>query len=375
MSGKIEVTLRRTAATVLLALALLGAKAKASPGAAGTVEAPTYIPAGVSDAGGTVGCVRTPDGGLEAVDLATGRSLWRSAAPARALLVAPGRAFVLEERAGQPLRVAAYTPREGRLIRAYDLTTLELPPWASLGGAVEEREWTVFDVAARLAGDRLEVRYDITRRRVSGFVAPGVVGRVEGAAQISLDSGRVDRHARQWPSPPPLSEPMSPMPGVVRLLAVHARAADATLVMGGPPPNVEGALVSGDWRFAFELSEDTKTVTVHRWSAPAGGGRTTLRLEHGRATDAVWATLDRRHVLLRRAYEQQWYDLCSLETGKPMGSLERPVDVAVIGPRVYWTTLEAEGALALVATEAASGRTVWRRTVLEPDRRKTEPIP
>ena len=373
MSGGLDVTLRRAAAMALLALALLGAKA--TPGAAiMTVEEPVYIPAGVSDVGGTIGCVRTPDGGTEAVDLATGASLWRSAAPARALLIAAGRVFVLEERAGQPLRVAAYSAHEGRLIRAYDLRALDLPPWASLSGAVEGREWTVFDVAARLAGDRLEVRFDIARRRVSGFQAPGVVGRVQGAGQISLDSGRVDRRPGPWPSPPPLSEPMSPVPGT-RLVAVHARAPDSTLVMGGPPANVEGALVSGDRRFAFEMSGDTKAVIVHRWSAHGGGRRTTLRLEHGQATDAVWATLDRQHVLLRRAYEQQRYDLYSLETGKPAGSLERPVDAAVIGPRIYWTTIESEGALVLTATEAASGRALWRRTVLEPDRGITEPIP
>ena len=80
------------AATALLALALLGAQVRAQTGAvAGTVEEPTYIPTGVSDAGGDVGCFRTPEGGVEAVDLATGRSLWRSAAPARAMLVARGR--------------------------------------------------------------------------------------------------------------------------------------------------------------------------------------------------------------------------------------------------------------------------------------------
>jgi hypothetical protein len=360
MSGKLGVT--------LLALALLGA------GSTAPFETPTYIPAGVSDAGGAVGCLRTPDGGVEAVDLATGRSLWRSAAPARALLVAAGRAFVLEERAGRPLRVAAYIPREGRLIRAYDLTRLELPAWASLGGAGEGREWTVFDVAARLAGDTLEVHYDVTRRRVSGFQAPGVVGRAEGAVQISLDSGRVDRRPGAGPSPPPIAEPMSSQPGA-RLVAVHARAPDATLMMGGPPANVEGALVVGERRFAFEMSRDSKVVIVDRWIAPRGGRRTQLRLDHGHATDAVWATLDRGHVLLRRAYEQQWYDLYSLETGTLKGSLERPVDVAVIGPRVYWTTLATEGALALLATDAASGRILWRRTVMEPDRRVTEPIP
>src|SRR6266850_1261396 len=375
MSGELDVNSWRGSATVLLALAILAAPSHAPRGAgAETVETPTYIPAGVSDVGGTVGCVRTPEGGVEAVDLRTGRSLWRSAAPARALLVASGRAFILEERAGRRLRVAAYSSRGGRLIGAYDLTTLDLPPWASLAGAAEGREWTEFEVAARLLGDALEIRYDVTRRRVSGFVAPGVVGRIQGLAQVSLDSGRVDRRPGAVPSPPPISEPMPPMAGV-HLVSVHARASDANLVLGGPPANVVGALVVGGRRIAFELSPDAKTVIVHRWSASGGARQTPLRLEHGQATDAVWATLDRRHVLLRRAYEQQSYDLYSLETGASIGRLERPVDAAVIGPRVYWTTLEPSGKLVLMATDAESGRRLWRRTVLVPDRRPAEPIP
>ena len=375
MSDELDVTPWRRWATVLLALALLGAPSNAPGGAAvESVETPTCIPAGVSDVDGAVGCVRTPEGGVEAIDLKTGRSLWRSAAPARALLVAPGRAFVLEERAGRRLRVAAYTPRGGRLIGAYDLTKLDLPPWASLAGSAEGREWTEFEAAARLLGEGLEIRYDVTRRRVSGFEAPGVVGRVQGVARISLDSGRVERLPGPLPASPLISEPMSPIAGV-RLVSVHARATDASLVLGGPPANVEGALIAGDLRIAFELSPDSKTVIVHRWSASGGARQTALRLEHGQATDAVWATLDRRHVLLRRAYEQQSYDLYSLETGASIGSLERPVDAAVIGPRVYWTTLEPRGNPVLMATDAESGRRLWRRTVLVPDRRPAEPIP
>jgi hypothetical protein len=90
-------------------------------------------------------------------------------------------------------------------------------------------------------------------------------------------------------------------------------------------------------------------VIAHRWSAPGGKREPPLRLEHGHATDAVWATIDRRHVLLRRAYAQPWYDLYSLDTGAPMGRLERPVDVAVVGARVYWTTRKTDGGLELVA--------------------------
>ena len=136
-------------------------------------------------------------------------------------------------------------------------------------------------------------------------------------------------------------------------MGVHARAPGSRLALGGPPADVAGALIVGDLRLAFELSPDTKVVIVHRWRVPGDGRERSLRLEHGHATDAVWATTDRRHVLLRRVYEQPWYDLFSLETGAPIGSLERPVEVAVLGPRVYWTTLEPAGDLVVVASEAS----------------------
>src|SRR6266566_4651871 len=134
------------AVAMLLTLVLPGAHGGTVAGAAtGTVEESVYIPAGVSDAAGTVGCLLTPEGGVEAVDLAAGRSLWRSAAPARALSIARGRAFILEERAGQPLRLAAYDARGGRLLRAYDLAALALPPWASLAEPGAGRQWTIFE--------------------------------------------------------------------------------------------------------------------------------------------------------------------------------------------------------------------------------------
>ncbi len=49
--------------------------------------------------------------------------------------------------------------------------------------------------------------------------------------------------------------------------------------------------------------------------------------------------------------------------------------LALLGPRVYWTTLETAGDLVFVATEAGSGRRLWRRTVRRPDPRPRSPIP
>jgi hypothetical protein len=218
---------------------------------------------------------------------------------ARALLLARGQAFLLEERAGR-LTVAAYGARQGRLARSYDLRPLALPPWASLAERREGRQWTVFKVAARIEGDTLEFRYDATRHQAFGFRPPGVVEQIQGVACVALDSGRVALRPGPGSSPPPISGPAPPIPGA-RLVSVHARRADATIVLGGPPANVDGALLDGSRRSIFELSPDSRTVIVHRFVEPGGSRLPPIRLEHGHRTDAIWATLDRRHVLLRRA--------------------------------------------------------------------------
>jgi len=47
----------------------------------------------------------------------------------------------------------------------------------------------------------------------------------------------------------------------------------------------------------------------------------------------------------------------------------------VVGRRIYFTTTGDGGGLVLVAAETGSGRTLWRRTVLEPEGEIGEPIP
>lgn len=260
------------------------------------------------------------------------------------------------------------------MARAHDLATLHLPVWASLAEPAGGRQWTIFQATGRLQGNSLEIGYDATRRQAFGFPRPSEIGRVQGVARVSLGSGRVDLRDGPGAAPPPIAEPAPPRAGA-RLVSVHARTADATIVLGRPPASVDGALVQGSHRSVFELSPDTRTVIVHRWVAPGRKPLPTLRLEHGHTTDAVWVTLDRRHVLLRRSDDRRSYDLYSLETGALRGTLESPVDAAVVGRRICWTTRAADGGLELRASDPASGAIVWRPTVREPEGDPGPPIP
>lgn len=78
--------------------------------------------------------------------------------------------------------------------------------------------------------------------------------------------------------------------------------------------------------------------------------------------DAIWPTLDRGHVALRRARDQSLYDLYSLESGARIITLERPVEIAVVGSTALATVLADRG-ISLVAREARTGRTLWLRLV------------
>ncbi len=365
---------RRTAAAMLLfALAALGAFPASSD-----ALAPVYIPAGVADEPGSVACVRTPEGGVEAIDLARGRTLFVAAPPAQPLLIASGVAYLLEERPERALQMAMYDVARGRLLKSIDLAALALPAWVSIDGAAGRRasgrEWTIFDVEARLDLDHLTLVYEARRLRAHGSRPAEPIDEVAGAADLLLDSGRVVRADAGRFDRPPLTRPAPPAVGA-RWLAVHARRADATLMLGGPPANAEGFLVQGDTLLGFRFAEDAKVVLAQRFSAAADPLGAPLRLDHGVTTDAVWVTLDRNHLLLRRAQDQARYDLFDLATGAAIDLLERPVDVAVVGDHLLFTSWRDDGRLVLEARRPGARRRDWRRVVRLPDPPPGPPIP
>jgi hypothetical protein len=319
---------------------------------------PVYFPAGVADSAGAVGCVHTPEGGVEAVDLASGRRLWQSPAPSRALLIERGRAFLLEERGGR-LRLSAYDPRTGRPAGTW-ASGLELPAWASLAEPRADRRWTTFDVCARRTGDALEVEYD-ARQQLAMGIPPGrhTENEARGVVRFEFPLGRAEHRPGQRLDRVPFVEP--PPDTGLRLLRFHARAADAAIMHGGPPPDVQGVLVAGVSRIGFEKAPGGRGVRVRRWSAATRSEGPPLEIVAD--ADAIWPTLDREHVALRRAHQQALCDVHSLVSGARIATIETPTDIAVIGGRLLCTTRSNNRELALVATEAGTGRKLWRRVV------------
>ena len=333
------------------------AAASMAPIVATNVEVPAYFPGGLTNAAGSVGCIRALSGGVEALDLKNGRRLWNSDAPSRALIVGTDGAFVLEQRKGH-LQVAAYEPRSGRRIRTWPCS-VQLPAWASLAEPCSGRSCTTFDVRARRIGNIIEIGYDAQEHLVTG-IAPQVAGpRSSGILRLDLNSGTTEHLPGAALPAPPFVEP-APASGY-QPVRFHARAAGPELMLGGPPPDVQGALTAGDRRVVFERGAHAPGVRVRIWQASTGAEEPSLEIAG--AIDAIWPTLDRNHVAMRRANQQSVCDLYSLASGVRIAALERPIDIAVIAGRILWTTPSGRDKIALVATEATTGHTLWRVTV------------
>ena len=355
--------------SVCISLWLAGAAVSiGGPVALSASETPAYFPGGVADARGTVGCVRTLAGGVDALDLSSGKRLWTSAAPSRVVLVESDRAFLLEERNGG-LRLAAYATRGGRLLASWPCDA-RLPAWASLAEPGAGRTWTTFETLARRTGAVLEVGYD-ARQFVALGIAPQSPGpEAAGVIRFDLASGSVEHRAGERLAPDPFFEPAHD-PGM-HPLRFHARAASPAIMRGGPPPDVEGVLVVADSRVVFEPAPGGQGVLVRRRRASSADEAAPLVL--ATVTDAIWPTLDRHHVALRRAYQQSRYDLYSLEDGARVTTLVQPIDIAVIGRRLLWTTRSRGDEVALIASDTVTGRMLWRRVVWR-DAPAGEPIP
>jgi hypothetical protein len=344
------------------------AAAATGPAVTTSDESPAYFPGGLTNASGSVGCVRTLTGGVDALDLATGRRLWKSDAPSRALLVGGDGVYFLEQRGGR-LQIAVYDTRGGRRIKTWPCS-VGLPAWASLAEPTDGRTWTTFNVRARRSGNVLEVGYDAQEHVASG-IAPSTEGpQAKGILRLDLSSGSVGHLPGAVVPPPPFVEP-APSRGY-QPVRFHARAAGPELMLGGPPPDVQGALVAGDRRIVFERAANGRSVRVRRWRVSTGVEDPSLEIAG--VIDAIWPTLDREHVAMRRANQQSVCDLYSLASGVRVATLERPIDIAVIGGRILWTTPSGRDKIALVATEATSGRTLWHVTVWH-DTPAGEPIP
>lgn len=194
---------RREMMTLMGALVVLWVGAQAAHAGRPKDIHATLLPGGVADAGGKMGFVDAERGGLDAVNLATGKMLWHADGELTPLLAANGRmyAYVPDGAAGR-LRLVALETAHGR--RVFQSQALPLPDWTT---TAEGAPGAAFHAEASLEAGALVFRWQASKRPVFGNPpARGVPQPLEasGTARVSLPGGQA---AMNTDAPPPQSLP------------------------------------------------------------------------------------------------------------------------------------------------------------------------
>ena len=161
--------------------------------------APVPFPYGVADAGGRTGYL-ADGGGIRAVDLQDGRTLWQSQAAERPLLVAGDQLVALQRVKPSSLVVVVLDAASGAPLKRSD--PIQLPDWVTVGLVDNDR----FTLRPRLAAEHLEIDWQAHSSYEGGAQPPAEVLRqgrrsAQGTVRVELASGRSE--SRVGPSPPP----------------------------------------------------------------------------------------------------------------------------------------------------------------------------
>jgi hypothetical protein len=226
------------------------------------VAQPTPLPGGFVDPSGRIGIFNTPGGGIQAVELATGKRFWQTDQAQRPLFVAAGRVFALAAVRPPVVRGLCFEwhpewdgPRNGFRLVAFDPTQpgrvvlesepVALPEWASLADTHDRSfavRWHVEDGRLVLAWEASAWYAGRTRKTAQEEAA--YRKRADGAVRFDLETGS----SEELPAPP----------------AAPGSAA---------PPTVEG------WK---ELERH-----AIRWQKAAAGRHLVLTLEEERGTQTL----------------------------------------------------------------------------------------
>jgi outer membrane protein assembly factor BamB len=350
--------------TCLPALALLAASAAAAPEAKddGRIHA---LPGGVTDAARARGFVANATGGVDALDLETGKVLWTSKDASKPLAVVGDHLLARDAAGGNVIRIVYIDLADGKKVKESD--PIVFPAWVT---AVEGNGGgRSFHSSARLDKGDLLIPWQANTsywggRAPTPEMLKAATHNGSGAARIDVESGKVEMLDKD-PGPPP-STPVSKL--------------------------LEKAVAVGDFAVAVETEtagDKIQKVVLKRWDLKTEKPLDPVTLAEGGVYQAA-AVPAAAVVLIRRTdprpvSEEPTWDAYSLETGKPAGKFlyeSGTEDITVVGPRAYYVV---KGALkgppfgavlprTLKAVDVKTGKRLWE-TALEGERLPPPPPP
>jgi hypothetical protein len=355
----------------LLLLGFLGSSAAgAAPPALSAPQvasSPTVLPGGIADATGRTGFFASASGGIEALDLATGKVRWQTHEAQRPLLVI-----------GDHLLAQAGVKRNRLRILRLDLTRhgecdlesdpVVFPAWVVTG----EAHGHSFSAHWHVEKHQLVLEWEasawyVGRGRPTAEQEMAARKHARGIASINLRTGQVEVR--------PVPKTVAPAPPLL-------------------PEQLEKKtvrwqrLIGQDWKvLTLEEGEEEQRLMLYSWDRQSDKCPEPIELLKGKRL-VVRATLDERILCLREAHrspdeaglltpsrEPSWWWLFSVETGALIGRIPDEPGMhalVVFGKRVLYLMPGAlRGPLdghtfqprTLKAIDLSTGKKVWEHAI------------
>jgi hypothetical protein len=327
---------------------------------------PVRLPGGVADPAGRMGFFPGTAGGIDAVDLKTGRSAWTSREASQPLLATRDQLAALAPDARTPsqVRIVLFdVASKGKVARRS--SPVVFPEWVR----IESGPGRQFTARPSLDGKTLVLRWHAKTWYAGGAPPPPEVVKkakreASGVARIDLESGKV----RLLKSANGTADVK--LPGALKKVVSHSYW-DGTDWSTKP-------LVSDDKVAALELVKagGEEKLVLRQWSRTTGKSTGTIELARGKDL-LTQLSLDGRYLLVQeeaaRANGPKGR-VFQLATGKDVGRLNQAASLAgvsVLGDRVYYLTGSPGGpprpgqvpARYLKAAELKSGKVLWQHQI------------
>jgi hypothetical protein len=298
-------------------------------------QAPVMLPGGVADPAGRYGYVTNTTGGIDALDLETGKVLWASADASKPLVVIGDRIVAQAEVKGKynSVRIIVLDAKSGKRLLQTD--AVEFPEWVS----VVQTWGRSFTSEARIDRGDVLLRWEAHASYAGGAAPrPEIVAAskkdASGVARISLETGHVEMLAAD--KVPPVTTVKLP-----RALEKETSLQYWTGYTWENKPVVVGDKVVA---LAVEPAGPLQRLIWKAWDLESAKPQKPVVLLEGKA---LWpqVTPDRRYVMVHQALVKEqlppgdyaWW-IFALETGKQVAKIpftEGTQQASVVGPRVY----------------------------------------
>ena len=333
------------------------------------------VPGGVADADGKIGYVVNDKGGINALDLESGKILWTHDGPARPLVAFDKKLAIqvpVKDKQNQVRIEILDTAAKGKRLRESDAVVF--PDWASTG-LMHGRS---FASSASVQGGTLYLKWEAHASYAGGAppteeILKAAKKDADGVAAVSLESGKVEL----------LGKDKEPKVDELKLSDELAKITSQQYFTGSDwvqrPIIVGGTLAA----LSQENATDGKIkLTLKRWDIATGKAKDSVELITGKELFLI-VPGGGTHLFVHQALPKDklpdgdyaWW-IFSLETGKSVGKIafEQTMELVVVGPRVLYAVNGAGKGLppgtfeqprTLKAVDLKSGKALWE-SPLEP---------